>query len=517
MVITNQPSPLYDTFIEPFHQGVDNISACFSGKRTERIFQQAVGQQAAETDLSLLDRVGSLVIGLLLLVPLINAVVFAILQAIDSSFVFQRAHFAPPAPLVYPLQIPGVPAAPGAAQPIPADEAYLQRRNEGVAIVPDAPVLQEPPATPEEYQRRKNAAIAQLPHYPERGHRNFECSHEVVQYDLDAILARFNGDHNPERLAELYDYCGFPQARRRELDGCIREYSRAGLNDQKRMTKVLLSKLFDFFQISRPLFQAGTEQEVLFKAQIANTFDRIIDSHRNCVDQVLSQMETIISDTIADFESIRGQGIVTLRDRIISRTAFTLFKYRAHLIRQICAVEYPDEDHMADMERLVKQRLAGMMGMQGGVFDVGAYYDGMIRDLPAKIENIVSIFLFGQASPARIQQDDQRGLIDDRITTRRRESRYDPEQYLTNALRTYHGEAKSLRNDILLWVRQHFNLAADDELTTNFVRAISEEPDALDASEGGNMTHRAVLFVPTEIGIFRNNNVVPAAAVGGAV
>jgi hypothetical protein len=277
--------------------------------------------------------------------------------------------------------------------------------------------------------------------------------------------------------------------------------------------KNLLSKLYDFFQRNRGLFPVGSEQEGLFKAQIRDTFDRIVDAHNNCVDQVLSQLESIICDVIADFESIRGQGAQTMVERIQNRTAFTLFKYRANLIRGICVSEYPDERHMADMERLVKQRLAAMMGMQGGVLNVGAQYGGMIQDADAKIENITHIFLFGEASAARLQQDGNGGLLTDAVTRRRREAQYNPETYLVNALKTYHGSERTLRNDLLLWVRSHYDLATDEAHTTNFVRALSAEPDVLDVENGGNLTHPGLLYLLDRTGVLVNHAQAAAVAV----
>ncbi len=508
MVITNQPNPLYDTFIEPFHQGIDNIRAGFEGKRVEQIFQHAVGDLRAprETDLTLLDRIGAVVVGIMLLIPLINAVVFAILRAIESPLVFQRDAAPDPG-----NPNPYVPYVPGGRRPAPVGmgELYLQRRSEGLCLAPEMPVAQEAAAAPEEYIRRKEQAIAALPNYPANGHRNLVCRNEVLQYNLDDVLHRFSPDHNPERLAELYDFAQVEEQKRFGLNANFNRYNGAHINEREREAKNLLSRLFDFFNRNRGLFAAGSEQEGLFKAQIRDTFDRISDANNNCVDQVLSQLESIVCDVIADFESIRGQGAQTMLDRLSNRTAFTLFKYRANLIRNICVAEYPAEHHMADMERLVKQRLAGMMGMQGGVLNVGAQYGGFIHDVEVKIENIVHIFMFGEASAARLAQDAAAGGAN--AARRRLESKYEPEAYLIDALRTYHGAERTLRNDLLIWVRQHFDLATDIPATTNFVRALSAEPDELDVENGGNLTHQGLLYLLEQTRILQNH--APAAAV----
>lgn len=502
MVITNQPNPLYDTFIEPFHQGIDNIRAGFEGKRVEQVFQQAVGDLRAprEIDLTLLDRIGAVVVGIMLLIPLINAVVFQILRVIESPLVFQRD--ANPAPGGQAPYVPGGGGRPAQA-PVGMGELYLQRRSEGLCLAPEMPVAQEAAATPEEYIRRKEQAVAALVNYPANGPGNLECTNEVNQYNLDDVLGRFSPDHNPERLAELYDFAEVEGHKRWGLNANFNRYNGGHISDQQREAKNLLSRLFDFFNRNRALFPAGSEQEGLFKAQIRDTFDRINDAHNNCVDQVLSQLESIVCDVIADFESIRVAGAQTMLDRLRNRTAFTLFKYKANLIRNICVAEYPAEPHMADMERLVKQSLAGMAGMQGGVLQVGAQYENVIRFPADKIENIVNIFMFGEASATRLAQDAAAGGGGANAARRRLESIYEPEAYLIEALRTYHGAERTLRNDLLLWARDHFNIATDIPATTNFVRAFSAEPDELDMENGGNLTHQGLLYLLEQTRILR--------------
>jgi hypothetical protein len=533
MVITNRPSPLYDTFIEPFYQGVDNIAAGISGKREAQIFNQTINANTVHTEieLSLLDRVGAVVVGILLLVPIINAVVFAILRAVESSHLFQRyvpdengttsnvwnpnASYSPHVP----GEEPSPERPPGAAAPN-MDEIFLQREQSGESVVPDVPPAPEPPVALAEYNRRKTDAIALLPQYPANGHLHLDCNPDVVRYNLDDVLRRYNPNHAPRRLTELYNYAGYDQGKRFRLQMCLEGYDR-GLNPREAEVKVLLSKLFDFFNTNKALFPAGSEQEGLFKAQIRYVFDKIIDAHGNCVDQVLGQMESIICDVIASFESIRGAGVQTMRERILNRAAFTLFKYRANQIRTIIVAEYPEERHMADMERLVKQQVAAMMGMQGGVLNVGAQYGGMIADVEAKIENIASIFWNGQPSAARAALDNQVDI--DRLSpaqarafnnrnVRRRDSKYDPEKYLIDGLRTYHGAARTLRNELLIWFRNHYNLEADNELTTNFVRAFSEDPD-VSIEDGGNLTHQGLLFLLERLQIFTRHPARPLAPI----
>jgi hypothetical protein len=498
-------------FVEPFHQGIDNLKAAFAGKRIEPLFQQTIAnrQSPTEIQLSLLDRVSAALIGIILLIPLINTVAFAILRATQSSLVFQRSETGPLAPRYIAPSEPH--EAPPPVDPRSMEELFRQRKNEGISLAPQIRIEREARLTQQEYSNRRTQALAALPRYPADGHLGLGCNNQVLRYDLDVVLNRFNPHHSLERFLELYNYAEFDAGKRERLSNSFDQYARGDLNPRALHVKHLLSKLFDFFDTNRILFAAGSEEEGLFKAQIRDTLEKILDAHQNCVDQVLGQLESIISDVIAEFEASRNDRGRTATDRFQDKIAFILFRLRSRLIQSICVAEYPDEHHMADMERLVKQSLAHMMGMGGGILDVGAQYGGMIVNADEKIEHIVNIFLFGEPSLARLAQDNAAGEIPNNVKRRRLESRYDPEKYLIEALRTFYGSERTARNDLLIWMRDHFDLGTESEETRQFVRAFSEVRDEVDIENGGNLTHQGLLYLLTEIGVFQSHNPQAAA------
>ena len=91
MVTEVQPSTnyCYDLFIEPFKHGFDNIAnACFGTKL--EVINDTAGNNLPQFEyrgLSLAERVGSAIVGVLLIVPIVNAVVMLILKAANSDFI----------------------------------------------------------------------------------------------------------------------------------------------------------------------------------------------------------------------------------------------------------------------------------------------------------------------------------------------------------------------------------------------------------------------------------------------
>lgn len=276
---------LHNIFIEPFCQGVDNLSTSFGGKRVERIAANAIGSAAAiatrEIDVSFCDRVSHFVVGLLLLIPLINAVVFAILQMLNSSFVYPReleiVNRAEPAsttsrPLPYanwhdgirrygdphnpenqfdnrvddhPLQrIDRLRAELTRPEDITAaDEAYVQMRNNGEALLLEAALQHAPAVTPIEYQRRKQLMIDLLrqaeedPNHLYRNLDHFRCPDEVLEFDLDQILERFDEYHEPRQLFEFFDYANVPLDKRIGVENFVFPILGMGTSRQYRPSK----------------------------------------------------------------------------------------------------------------------------------------------------------------------------------------------------------------------------------------------------------------------------------------
>ena len=514
-----------DFLCEPFDQGLQNIQTAWMGRRVDNISGK----------LDILDRITHVAAGLILLIPIINILVFNILKELSSTFVFASriGQF-----------MNGLLNDPVAVDPRSDDDLDLQARVDGETLTHQAFVLpQEPPATAEEYARRKQACIDALNQAPYQGYDNqanayeqalieyrqqlrahehdpanplpalpvppnvpLACANSILAFNLDVILNMYDGDLDPIRLEEFYDFARVPASIQRELSLHLRvRYEDQRLGQQQRMAKELLSKLFDFLNQKKPLF-VGTDRENPFKAQVRNIFIRIEDAHHNCVDQVNSQLEAIVIDTIANFDTGNGQA-ETLHDYLIQRAAYSDFQYRSNLIKEICLMEYPNEHHLADLERAVKQKIAEMLDLGAQVMNAGAILN--FHNIEEMAENVANIFLNGRPMDLDRIPDPQNRIYQanpDKYIQQMRErqtaSQCNAQQYLISNLRTpVAGNGRTLRNDMLIWARQYFHLEADDALTNQFIREISATPDELDASEGGPLKYGALLYYLDRIGI----------------
>lgn len=334
---------------------------------------------------------------------------------------------------------------------------------------------------------RKTAAIASLAQIEAMGDariNRFSLDPDILSFDLDSILLCYPATERPSRLCELCTWAGITD--RNKLSSfrrAVERYDRDVSGSQEEMSRGLLSRMNTYFRQRMAQVAPGSEAERDLKQQFADIVDRCIDASRNCVDQFLSQLQGMMLDVVADgYAASQGGRIL---QRIKLRAGHELCKYRSNLIRTICVRQNPDEAHMADLERLVVAKIASRVGMRGGIFVAGARYGGMISNATMKANRAYDAFMH----------------------------EYAPLQFLANELRTYHGQARKLRNDLFLWANNHFGL--DDEVdagaatstaataaTTsdvpqnlNMNRRMSENFDDLPVNEGGNLTRPAVLYL----------------------
>lgn len=217
-------------------------------------------------------------------------------------------------------------------------------------------------------------------------------------------------------------------------------------------------------------------------------FNQIIDANNNCIDQVASQMESILVSVIGNFEIARAQGRQVLDPALENQAAYDLFKHKINLIKEICVREYPFDPHMPTFERVVKEELFRTGQVNPNVLAAGAQYAYMIDR--SKVNNVVSIFQRGIALQATRPRHDYT------------QDQFKPEEYFRDQLKIYHGAAsRSLRANLLIWARDYFNLEADDEQTREFITAISVDPNGLTADQGGNFKDAALLYYLELIGV----------------
>lgn len=462
-------STCYHVFVEPFYHGICNIDDSLDGERrdfheiTQIVFGIASTPQV-RSELDLVDRITGFCLGILLLIPLINAIVFAILEEIESPFLYSRS------------SLKGVRTA---------DEVYLDEKLDGQGVF-SSKYVSEPIVDDAEYQARRRACLEALNNGDELN--AFVCPQRVSQFDLDGVLARFSKEGSPERLLELFDYTG-SLVGRQSLQLDLQTYSQAGLTKHEQSVKSSLNQLFAFLSEKREEL-ADTNQERAYKAQLRDIFSQIQDAHRDCVDQVLSQIETILSEVVASQEFTQGR-TPAFREYLHLKAAYFLFKYKMNLIKQICIQEYPREAHAADLERLVKERLAELSGIQGSIFQVGAQFSNIVQSSDDKVLNICNIFLTGAGTSG----------ASNALRGRREANKCNPEQFFVQALTSCHSHlARPLRNKFFLWMKSYFNF--DDVEAESFIQAISEDP-AFDVESGGDIKQGALFHLLEVLGIFQ--------------
>lgn len=468
------PNDCYHLFLEPFNQGTCNIRDAIGGTRIQNV---VTGATSASTPipkrLDLSERITAFVIGALLLVPFVNAVAMLILKRISSNY-------------LYPPVNPG-------SDGIELPASSSSSSSSSTLTEPLPVVITEPLPTPEELMPRKTAALARLSQIEGMGNtpnQAFAVNPGLLTFDLGAVLQRYPAVQQPSVLLNFLGWAEVEAGKRGAFQAAVMRYNNLFGSPQQLMARTLLSHMSAYFTQKRALVSSGTQEETDLKEQFRGIVDRMIDANQNCVDQVLSQLEQMMLDVIAEGSpEAAGNRAV---GRLFYRAGQELCKYRSVLVREICARENPRERHMPTLERLVKQRLGAALGMGGAVFETGAQYAHMLRD-------------YEGGSPSsrapRIEADIQR-------TMNTFLNEYRPLEYLTNNLRSNLGNARKLRSELSVWADRHYGIsredaeAADTTATTvpaalNMDRRLAAHPDDDYGtfSMGGHWTPAATLWL----------------------
>src|SRR5690606_19822613 len=130
--------------------------------------------------------------------------------------------------------------------------------------------------------------------------------------------------------------------------------------------------------------------------------------------------------------------------------------------------------------------------LSGQMFEIGAYYRGLIDDMQEKSRNVAEIFLHGRPLE-RYRRADRDYAAD----------QYWPEKFLVDGLNLTYGHLRSLGCDIMLWARSYFTLNEENAQTTACSRITSEEEEML-ANEGGALKPHALLHFLNLLGIFES-------------
>jgi len=354
-----------------------------------------------------------------------------------------------------------------------------------------------------DYEKRPKEELLRLAQI-ETMKRLYDVHPEMVVFNLDLILEPYKkGVLNP--TASLKEWYGFAYAGELEppsQEKCQEKYDAAldrykdgkdhgrGTDpvetSQSLLAAEYMSYIHDILTKKREKLVKAKDMAVGEKAvkeidlkvkafrEVVRTFVRQIgDANKDCIDQMNSQLENQILSLIVDESSGSRQ------EKMQFKVGLALCQYRASLIGEYIQEIYPDEKHMADLERYAKDHLSGLLNLSGKIFNSKAQFSHCLENPEAKTEKI------GQA----VQNKYTNSYLD----------------WLTKQCQADENTfpvTKSLRDDIRAWSNDHFLLLElDDEHP--FVQELSKVKDdpMKIANEGGPLTFEAILVCLETTGI----------------
>jgi hypothetical protein len=476
------PNQCYDLLIEPFNQGLYNLRDAFLGTKVDAVAQQNLDHRATtrERELSLAERVSSAVVGLILLIPIVNSIVFKILTAAKSD-------------LIYPSTSHVIVVERGTEE-----EIIAPPQEPSPPLEPPIVMLDLSSITTEQMIARKRTALARLDaieNMVRPGHdpmselaSRFKPHSQILHFNLDQVLQRYQTAHPPSKLFDFLDWADIPDdGQRRPFRVAVEQFEDlTNLAGQQATIRSLLCHMAEYFEQQQTRITAGSPAEDTLKEQFNRIFSGLIDANRNCTDQMLSQVQTLVIDTIAEGDA--GENGSSVQTKILFRAGHALCKYRTNLFKEILVRLDPHRSHMADFERQMMAHVAGRLGLQGRIFTVGAVYQFTDHGTLERLAN---------QALATFQQE------------------YKPVQHLLTELRTYHGIYQSLRNEMLPWSNNYFAIGEETDDTgapapanlsdgspaPHMDARMSEEFTALPASDGGNLTMPALTMMMETLGL----------------
>jgi hypothetical protein len=443
-------------FVEPFAQGSHILKEAWRGKKIE-VASLSISNPTYTSgkNLSLKERATAGFIGGLLIVPFVNIFVLKLLKVMTSDYV---------------RPFGGLNGNISGAVPEFGEEGNVQTSPIDTApISPEAMALR---------QREAIARLDQIERILPAGanstviNRHFQIKPAVHQFNLQSLLSRYEASANQHQPTELYsadllNWAEMEPGQRGPFQTAIDDYH----NRRDDVRRVAVCKVFcvlvEYFAQMRPLARTN-EQQNLLKQQFNRVVASIIDANTDCVNQMLSQLQTVLLDVVAEGDAMRG-GRNSLQMKFNAFFGLLLCRYRTELLREILARQNPNFAHMPELERLAIQRLMDNLGIQGQIFEVGARGENLVSDAQGRIDRAIQAFT----------------------------QEYKPVDYLLGLVRTYHGGNQVLRNRIMLWAFEYFQLANAADLD----RRLSEDYDDMQASGGGNLTLAGVVFLLRELNI----------------
>lgn len=455
--------PCDNFIIEPFRQGSYNLRDAVIGTKVQSVAEAIINPNAPQRDLSLIERISSAAVGILLIIPIINVVVMAILKGIKSDLFYPTRASEIEARALIPFNDP--PIVPISTDPV-SIEAMFARKRGALARLGAIRTMAS----------HGQAPLAAL-------HTQFRLHSQVLRFNLDEVLQRYQTTHTPAKLFDFLDWANIPDDfQRQRFRRAVNRFERIidDLSDhQDGIIRGLLCNMAEYFSQQQARVEVGSDEESALKQQFVHVYNSLIDANNNCIDQIQAQVQSLLLDVVAEGDAASNARSIQMK--IIYRAGLALCKYRQSLLREILIRQNPDNRHMADLERAVTQRLARILGLQGSIFRAGAAYE-----FESNLEGLAN-----------------------RVLQAFREE-YKPFEHLVRELRTYHGEYQLLRNEILIWATRYYNFA--DEPGGNLPNGtpapdmeaqLSERPDNI-LSDGGNFNCQGVVLLLETLGLLRS-------------
>ena len=224
----------------------------------------------------------------------------------------------------------------------------------------------------------------------------FAVQPALQTFDLDVALEPYSTTIPTDKIVVFFDFANPGElepfdARRTNLMNILYRYTTDYQGEHTESVKKTTSQILSIWHCRREKAELAGEDTEALKEEINDKIADFVDAHGNCVDQVNSQLENILLDVLSsELNAIGNQSRTQTRAQTLASHA--LFKYRANLVNEFCIQFYPDEIHMADLERAVKQSLATKLNIQSCAIEKGACYSYIINDLPYKTKKIEAEF-----------------------------------------------------------------------------------------------------------------------------
>jgi len=314
---------------------------------------------------------------------------------------------------------------------------------------------------------RRKVALERLEQLKLLTNDQFQCSPTILQFDLEEILQKYNGDQPLSKWNSWFQYARPSREQWVEFTQILRSFQENPHNEQYQLVRNLLSKLHCILTEKHGRIQAlpseqRGEAHRQLKEDVGYIICRLIDADSNCIDQTLNQLEEIVLIAVGS-ELPQSE----TRSFLQTKAAYILFQFRMDCFKRLLMTD-PDPEirgnaHQADLDREIKKRAADCLGLKGKICEAGGQFainfaDGFTEGLVQRATNNLCERFYQQ---------------------------YEPSVYLQTQSQTLFGNCKKFRNELMQWAQEFYGLGSktvgEDEVFDELSKAVAKNPEDLDA------------------------------------